>query len=119
MEQKAAIMNPGNLIAATEKAKLRVQAWLDLANDVQSDARHAERIKRHECKACFYAGRMGGGAMTHRPCMSCGENQLYASTATDVLCMACAQTHMLCKHCGGDLDMRVRRKAWPEPQSVD
>lgn len=84
------------------------------AEEVTNDARKNERLKRHECKACFYASRIGGAAMTTRPCMSCGSEEMYGSTATDVLCMDCATKHGLCKHCGGDLEMRTRRKDWPE-----
>jgi hypothetical protein len=113
MEQRPAAMNKVNMIGATERAKARVKDWCDLAADATNDTRKAERLKRHECKACFYAGRIGGAAMTYRKCMSCGSDELYGSTATDVLCMACAVKHCLCKHCGGDLEMRTRRKEWP------
>ena len=111
-------MNKGNMIGATERAKARVKSWADLAAEVESDARKADRLKRHECKACFYASRMGGAAMTTRPCMSCGSEEMYGSTNTDVLCMGCATTHGLCKHCGGDLEMRARRKDWPEQHNA-
>ena len=113
MEQLSAAMNKGSMIGATERAKARVKAWCDLAADATNDTRKAERLKRHECKACFYAGRIGGAAITSRKCMSCGSDEIYGSTATDVLCMACAVKHRLCKHCGGDLEMRTRRKEWP------
>ena len=89
-------------------------ATINGAKALGYDARKNERLKRHECKACFYASRIGGAAMTTRPCMSCGSEEMYGSTATDVLCMDCATKHGLCKHCGGDLEMRTRRKDWPE-----
>jgi hypothetical protein len=111
-------MNKGNMIVATEKAKARVNAWIQKAAEVQDDARRKERIKRHECKACFYIDRLGGAAMTTRPCMGCGKDEMYGSTNTDVLCMNCARTHELCKHCGGDREIRVRRKEWPEPETM-
>lgn len=107
------------MIGATERAKARVKGWADLAEEVASDARKAERLKRHECKACFYSSRIGGAAMTTRSCMSCGSDEMYGSTATDVLCMVCATKHELCRHCGGDLEMRTRRKDWPETPNVE
>lgn len=113
MIRKAPNMNRCNMTAWTERAKARVNDWIKLANDVTLDARQAERIKRHECKACYYGGRVGGGAMTEQKCMSCGKDELYSSTATDVLCMPCAEKHSLCKRCGGDLEMRARRRDWP------
>ena len=114
MEQKPATMNKGNMIGATERAKARVKSWIDLAEEVEIDARKDDRLKHHECKACFYASRIGGAAMTKRKCMSCGSEEMYGTTATDVLCMACATKHGLCKHCGGDLEMRTGRNDWPE-----
>lgn len=112
-------MNKGNMIGATERAKARVKGWADLADEVASDARKVERMKLHECKACFYSSRIGGAAMTTCPCMSCGSDEMYGSTATDVLCMSCATKHGLCRHCGGDLEMRTRRKDWPETPSAN
>ena len=119
MEQRPMAMKKGNMIGATERAKARVKAWADLATEVESDARQVARLDRHECKACFYASRMGGAAMTKRPCMSCGSVEMYGSTNTDVLCMGCATKHSLCKHCGGDLEMRARRNDWPEQHNAD
>ena len=114
MQQRPAVMNNGNMIGATERARARVKEWACLAEEVASDTRKAERLKRHVCKSCFYSSWIGGAAMTARPCMSCASAEMYCSTATDVLCMVCATKHELCKHCGGDLEMRSRRKNWPE-----
>lgn len=119
MEQRPQAMNKGNMIGATERAQRRVKGWLDHAADVMADARRPERLAALECKACFYAGRIGGAAMTYRPCMSCGARTLYGSTNTDVLCAPCATDGDLCKHCGGDREMRARRKAWPTAYSAD
>ena len=102
------------MIGATERAKARVKDWCDLAADATNDTRKAERLARHECKACFYAGRIGGAAMTYRKCMSCGSDELYGSTATEVMGKAGVVKHDLCQHCGGDLEMRTRRKEWPD-----
>jgi ribosomal protein S27E len=117
MEQRPIALNKGNMIGASERAKARVKSWMQLADDVIEDTEKSERLNRHECKACFYSSRIGGAAMTYRPCMSCGTSVLYGSTNTDVLCMDCAKQHSLCKHCGGDLEMRTRRKDWPETPS--
>ncbi len=114
MNQRPAVMNVGNLTAWTERAKQRVQAWVDLANRATMDTLKTDRLERHECVACFYSSKIGGAAMTYRPCMSCGTDELYGSTATDVLCLQCAVAHRLCKHCGGDLEMKVRRNAWDQ-----
>lgn len=115
LKQPPKVMHVGIMITATECAMNRVLAWIALAEEVKMDARKTERLKRQECKSCFYASRIGGSAMTERPCMCCGSVMVYTSTATDVLCPGCAQKHQLCKHCGGDLEMRSRRKDWPKP----
>lgn len=117
MEQKPQLMNVSNMIGATERAQQRVQAWIDHATKVQADAGKSERLARLECKACFYASRIGGAAMTYRPCMCCGSRELYSSTATDVLCAPCATASDLCKRCGGDREMHAQRKGWPAAYS--
>lgn len=123
MEQRPQAMNVGNMIGATERAQQRVKGWIEHAAEVQADARKAERIARLECKACFYTSRIGGAAITYRPCMSCGSRECYASTATDVLCAPCATAGDLCKHCGGDRELRARRRKWPgaysEPHNAE
>ena len=114
MKQRPQSFSIYNMVWATERAKDYTKSILKQAEDITKDSNKKERIKRHECKACFYAGRLGGSSMTTRPCMSCNVDVMYGSTATDVLCMDCAKLHSLCKHCGGDLEMRVRRKEWPK-----
>ena len=113
MEQKPQVMSKAHMVGATERAARQVQAWADHAASVQADNRKEERLAQMECKACFYAERMGGASMTYRACMCCGSRELYGSTNTDVLCAPCASAGKLCKHCGGDLQMRSRRRTWP------
>lgn len=117
MAQRPMVMSKATMVGATERAQQRIKAWLDLARSVETDARKSERLAQLECKACFYSSRMGGAAMTYRPCMSCGSNELYGSTNTDVLCTPCATAGDLCKHCGGDRELRARRKTWPAAYS--
>lgn len=116
MQQRPMVMNIGNITGATERAKARVNDLISLAEDVKNDTKKKERLEKHECKACFYFSRIGGAAITKRPCMSCGNEMIYGSTNTDVLCIECARNHVLCKHCGGDLEMINRRKKWTNQQ---
>lgn len=114
MTHDRAKMTKTFMVRASYHAKDIVDAHLKLMGDTINDSRRAERLKKHECKACFYIrGKLGGAAMTHRACGICGEDQLYSNTNTDVLCRDCAVKHNLCKHCGGDLDMRPKRRKWP------
>ena len=114
MRQSTKKLNKANMLDATASAKRRVKEWIDLAEEVSKDTRKALRLERCECKACFYSSRVGGNAITIRACAICGIDQVYGSSCTDVLCLGCATDHLLCNHCGGDLEMRVRRKDWPE-----
>jgi hypothetical protein len=107
-------MNSANMVRATESAKSRVQDALKRAQDIAEDSDKKRRLAAQECKACFYFSRIGGASMTSQACMCCGVEQMHSSTNTDALCIECAVKSKLCKHCGGDLGMVVRRK-WPEP----
>lgn len=117
MYQEATAMTSENMQQATARASERVQARPELAKAAAADAFRERRLVAHRCKACFYATRIGGAAMTTKPCMCCKKDQLYSSTATDALCDACAEKHSLCKKCGGDLEMDVNRQDWPKPDS--
>lgn len=90
MEQRPVVMSKSLMISATERAQRRIKEWEEFSTAVLTDGRKEERLTRLECKACFYPGRVGGAAMTYRPCMSCGSRELYGSTNTDVLCAPCA-----------------------------
>jgi hypothetical protein len=114
VKAKQAMMNKANMYGWTEQAKVWCKNLFDLTYDVANDNRQEDREKKQECKACFYSSRFGGSAMVTQPCMCCGKDVMYSSTNTDRLCMYCAKKHQLCKHCGGDISMRARRKDWPE-----
>ena len=113
MRQAAKKLNKANMLRATEQAKRRVKEWIELAEEASKDTRKALRLEICECKACFYSSRIGGNVITTRACAICGRDRTYESSATDVLCLGCATENKLCAHCGGDLEMRVRRKDWP------
>jgi hypothetical protein len=113
MNQKPLAMNAANMLRATYTAKNRVDHVVDLAEKMTTDPDKGKRVKANVCRACYYSSAIGGAAITTRPCMCCAEDQTYGSTNTDVLCLTCAKKHRLCKHCGGDIDIRVRRREWP------
>lgn len=85
----------------------------DRADRIKDDTEKQDRKKAQQCKACYYFTGLGGAAVTNRECAGCGEDQTYGSTNTDALCLPCAAEHKLCKHCGGDLEMRPGRRNWP------
>lgn len=122
MQQRKTVMSIYNMTHASQRAKDIVKYHKDMSDAMINDPDKIDRLRKHECIACYYTskigGRIGGAACTSKPCMSCGKNEMYGSTNTDELCLECAQKHSLCKHCGGDHAMRVRRKEWPKPVEV-
>ena len=64
-----------------------------------------------ECKSCSYLfpDRIGGSAITSTVCGICEKPMMFGNSCTDVLCKQCAESNLLCKHCGGDIDMKNRR----------
>lgn len=105
MKYKAAEFSDRSIAMATASARRRIESTLKLAekltNDPDSDHRHEHSL----CKACHYFTQIGGAAMTEKPCAACGADQMYGSTNTDNLCVPCAKTNNLCKHCGGHMDL--------------
>ena len=100
---------------ATSRSLEHMREIQKLADDMRNDPQAEQRLARHYCLPCFYIPTVGGAAMTTQPCMSCGRDQVYNSTSTDVLCEPCARAAGLCKRCGADSRLRERRRDWPDP----
>lgn len=67
-----------------------------------------------KCKGCLIRPpRLALQAFTYQRCMCCLKDELYSSSATDVLCEQCATENRLCKQCGADIDLNERRTVWP------
>lgn len=119
MQRAAAVMNDRNLSFNTDIALRRQKSVNDYAEAMKHDPDKEIRQAKCLCVVCHYAPpRMSGAAMTSQPCMSCHENQLYSSTATDQLCVPCAKKHDLCAHCGADINLTLR-PVWPKAYSND
>lgn len=104
-------MTRSNLESWTYRTKERMDGIIDLAHKLETE--REQRLRECLCRMCYYGSRLGGAAINSEPCMCCGEVQTYGSTNTDALCLACAQETGLCKHCGGDRELRVQRRKWP------
>jgi hypothetical protein len=116
MERKRRGMDAVSMQRATHVSRGRMESILKLAENFTRDPEREKRVEDCLCKSCFYVSRVGGAAITQEPCMCCGEMQTYGSTNTDALCLSCARETGLCKHCGGDRELRTRRKTWPTPK---
>lgn len=89
--------------------RARMRAYADAVNDPEKDA----RLKARQCVLCYYVtGRAGGAVCTTARCgmADCPELIHSGNTCVDVLCPGCAARHRLCVHCGGDVDLKARRK---------
>jgi hypothetical protein len=107
MERSAKKIDAVSVMRATDFAKNYAQSTVEKGLLYLADP---DKKTRLECPTCYYLlARIGGACMTTQPCGLCGTPQTYGSTATDALCETCARRDSLCKHCGGDLHMRVRR----------
>jgi hypothetical protein len=114
MQRKAPKFDRYFLTSRTNMAKSRVDDTIKRARMVEADEDKERRLGRQYCKACHYFPRIAGQAFTEQHCACCGVSQMHSSTDTEALCLPCAEQHTLCKHCGGDLEMRTGRRNWPE-----
>lgn len=114
VRQPRSKLNRMSVVTASGRAKERVTDTIERARKLEEDPDKKLRLERQMCKACYYFTHLGGAAMTNRECAGCGKDELYASTATEALCLDCAGKFELCKRCGGDIDMGVNRRKWPE-----
>lgn len=97
---------------ATNRAKDWCEDYPAKALAMLTDSDKKKRIERQECKSCFYlnTGRIGGAAITQKPCDLCGVEMCFGSTCTDRICNQCSKENELCAFCGGDIHMRVLRR---------
>lgn len=112
MEQSAKKIDNTTVQWATDMAIHYSKERIESSLRFMADKEKKERVAKGECAFCFYMRneRIGGAAMTSRPCGVCGKDQMYGSTNTDEICLDCSKEHQLCKYCGGDIHMRARRK---------
>lgn len=103
----------------TSIARAAAEEAVQSVRDFEADALKDRRLEVCECRTCHYirSGRIGGCAMTAWFCGLCGKESLAGSTNTPRVCQDCGKKHSICTHCGGDLDMRDRRRKWPTPVS--
>jgi DNA-directed RNA polymerase subunit RPC12/RpoP len=78
----------------------------------QNDPDQAKRKESLKCKRCFYlrAGGFAGQAFTEQDCGICETTMIFSSTATDVVCPDCAKAHDICVECGGNIEIKVKKK---------
>lgn len=114
MDRKPKKIDLASIEFANGQGSRYVKSAIERARDLEDDSDKECRIKKNLCKSCHYIlSAFGGAAMTTQPCGICLEDQMYGSTFTDALCLKCAKENGLCKHCGGDIELKSRRKPYP------
>lgn len=114
MQYRKTTMNKVNMLRNTERSKDAVQHYIAIAEKITSDIERSTREKNQQCLSCYYIPRVSGSAVSSRPCMGCSVNIQHGSTSVPELCLDCAKKYELCRQCGGDIKLRVRRRNWPE-----
>lgn len=95
----------------TDRHKHYLQSQIEKTEAAKEDTEKEKRLKSQLCKWCFYlASGLGGASITIKECEICSEEQMFGSTNTNTLCMACATKSKLCKHCGSDMEYKKRKK---------
>lgn len=101
-----------SILRQTDWAKSALESTVRRAREATEDPRKAERLAKPECVVCYYIypDRIGGAMVTTTDCGVCGTRIGSGNTNVDVVCPECAKANDLCRHCGADLKLRVRRK---------
>ena len=87
-----------------------MKAHYQNCKDIVEDPEKEKRLKQQLCNICYYGSRVGGAMITSKACESCGKEQTFSNTNTDILCQECAKNMGVCKHCGSDMNYKNRRK---------
>lgn len=115
MRSKKAIITRITILNATAIRKSFAAGLVESVSRFKGDLDKKERLNKGECAACYYLGnqRIGGSSVTHKDCGICDFDMVFPSTSTNVICKPCGKENGLCVHCGGDIDMKERRKPYP------
>lgn len=121
MQQQKEQITRSTISYRNKRAKEQIQHILQLAERIASDVEKEKRESMHLCLCCYYARsqRIGGAAITSKPCGVCEETMQFGSTATDAVCDSCAKEQGLCKQCGADIELAERRKPYPFENEIN
>lgn len=112
-------MTQGDMRIATEYSVQRMKDYLELSYKLINDPDKVARIKKCECRWCFYSPKWHAGMPRAYQCGVCGVDHVRGNPLIIKICQQCATKHSLCRECGGDLEMRARRRNWPDIGPAD
>jgi len=116
MHQRAKAINRSTIAWANSQARQRVD---DLRRRLAAFDANPSGQDGY-CGYCsrISSDRIGGAAITTRPCGLCDHQMTFSNTSTDALCQDCGQANGLCRRCGADVELKDRRKPYPFEPSV-
>lgn len=88
MRYSAKPVTPESIASANRRAITQRDALLEKARRCAEDLERARRRAEQLCATCYYLNtpQIAGHAITTQPCGLCKIDQVYQSTATNVLC---------------------------------
>ena len=110
MEYKAMKVDKARVSSQTHWAKKGVRKHIEASERAKYDVERDKRLEENLCPFCFYihTSRIGGAAITTKPCGVCGKDMTFSSTSTDDVCPECAKEHGICKRCASVVDFDWR-----------
>ena len=96
----------------TDQKQHELSKVINLALRCGADPAKEQRLKEGKCLLCYYreGGRVGAAAITTTECCFCESVLQAGNTAVDLACQNCAVKHGVCRECGADLNLKLRRK---------
>lgn len=104
------IINLATIASATGTARDAIGIALRRAEVFSADPERAERHSACLCPPCHYISRAACVTYHEVQCGLCDAVLRCRIGDEDALCPACARRVGLCRHCGGDIDAKVRRR---------
>jgi hypothetical protein len=120
MQQAKQIISKQTIEVRNNRTKRHLKLLLDQAERIKNDTNKKNRLNDCLCKSCFYIShmRVGGAAITNRPCGICESDMRFSSTATDVVCKPCASENNLCKQCGSHIELKNITSDYPFESNI-
>lgn len=77
---------------------------LNYADKIKNDNEKEKRRDLQLCTVCMYEEKGAFQAITNKQCAKCGEEMVFPSTHTHILCITCAKGTNSCRHCEAEMD---------------
>lgn len=91
--------------------KSTLEKYARLVKEVTEDPDRLVRIATDKCRMCHYSNRntLAGSALTRFYCKICALPVWHHNTSVDCLCRGCSGHFELCRTCGADINLNLKR----------